>query len=246
MLRVKVRGIAARPLSFVRPLIWRLRENIPMSIYILMKILESAPSRYDKGIRILTLGRLDDAYNRLTSYIKSGQKVLDLGCGTGTLTIKAAQKSAKVKGIDVNSQMLEIARKRTIKANLTENIELYEMGVAELGSEESESYDVVMSGLCFSELTENELVYTLKEVRRILKTDGLLLIADEVRPTSIFKMVLSWLIRFPLLIITYLITQTTSSAVNNLAARVEEAGLLIEFIRLNKMENFIELVGRKA
>ena len=146
MLRVKVREIAARPLSFVvRPLIWRLRENIPMSTYILMKILESAPSRYDKGIRILTLGRLDDAYNRLTSYIKSGQKVLDLGCGTGTLTLKAAQKSAKVKGIDVNSQMLEIARKRTIKANLTENIELYEMGVAELGSEESESYDVVMS-----------------------------------------------------------------------------------------------------
>jgi demethylmenaquinone methyltransferase/2-methoxy-6-polyprenyl-1,4-benzoquinol methylase len=246
MLRVKVRGIAVRPLSFVRPLIWRLRENIPMSIYILMKILESAPSRYDKGIRILTLGRLDDAYNRLTSYIKSGQKVLDLGCGTGTLTIKAAQKPAKVKGIDVNSQMLEIARNRTIKANLTENIELYEMGVAELGSEESESYDVMMSGLCFSELTENELVYTLKEVRRILKPDGLLLIADEVRPTSIFKKVLSWLIRFPLLIITYLITQTTSSAVNNLPTRVEEAGLLIESIRLNKMGNFIELVGRKA
>jgi len=217
-----------------------------MSTYILMKILESTPSRYDKGIRIPTLGRLDDAYNRLTSYIKSGQKVLDLGCGTGTLTIKAAQKSAKVKGIDVNSQMLEIARKRTIKANLTENIELYEMGVAELRSEESESYDVVMSGLCFSELTENELVCTLKEVRRILKPDGLLLIADEVRPTSIFKKVLYWLIRFPLLIITYLITQTTSSAVNNLPTRVEEAGLLIESIRLNKMGNFIELVGRKA
>ena len=210
-----------------------------------MKVFESTPSRYDKGIRILTLGRLDDAYNRLTSYIKSGQKVIDFGCGTGTLTIRAAQKSAKVKGIDVNSQMLEIARKRTIKANLTESIELYEMGVAELGSEESESYDVVMSGLCFSELTENELVYTLKEARRILKPDGLLLIADEVSPASNFKKVLSWLIRFPLLIITYLITQTTTSAVNNLPTRVEEAGLLIESVRLNMMGNFIELVGRK-
>ena len=35
-----------------------------MSIYILMKILESAPSRYDTGIRLLTLGRLDKAYDR--------------------------------------------------------------------------------------------------------------------------------------------------------------------------------------
>lgn len=69
-----------------------------MSTYILMKILESAPSRYDKGICILTLGRLDKAYDHLTSYIKKGQRVIDLGCGTGALTLRAAQKGAKVKG----------------------------------------------------------------------------------------------------------------------------------------------------
>ncbi len=66
-----------------------------------MKIFESAPDRYDKGIRILTLGRLDKVYNHLTSYIKSGQRVLDIGCGTGALTLRAAQRSSKVKGIDV-------------------------------------------------------------------------------------------------------------------------------------------------
>ena len=66
-----------------------------MSTYILMKILESIPSRYDRGIYILTLGKLDKIYNRLTSYIKKGQKVLDLGCGTGALTLRAAQKGAK-------------------------------------------------------------------------------------------------------------------------------------------------------
>jgi len=56
-----------------------------------MKILESAPSRYDKGIHILTLGRLDKAYDSLTSHIKKGQKIIDLGCGTGILTLKAAK-----------------------------------------------------------------------------------------------------------------------------------------------------------
>lgn len=216
-----------------------------MSTYVLMKILESAPSRYDKGIRILTLGRLDKAYDRLTSYLKKGQMVLDLGCGTGALALRAAQKGAKVKGIDVNPQMLEIAQKRAIKAHLTQNIELCEMGVAELGSEESESYDVVMSGLCFSELTDDELTYTLKEVRRLLKPGGLLLIAEEIVSESISKRILNWLVRFPLVIITYLITQTTTKAVKNLPARIEEAGLLIESVRLSKMGNFIELVGRK-
>lgn len=217
-----------------------------MSTYILMKILESAPSRYDKGIRILTLGRLDEAYDRLTSHIKSGQKVLDIGCGTGALTLRAALKGANVKGIDINPQMLEIAKKHAAEVKDEQNVELCEMGVAELGGEEAESYDVVMSGLCFSELTENELIYTLEEVRRILKPDGLLLIADETRPESIPKKVLTWLIKFPLVIITYIITQTTSSAVKNLPAKIEEAGLFIESVRLNKMGDFIELVGRKV
>jgi len=89
-----------------------------MSVYILMKILESAPSRYDRGIYILTLGKLDKVYDRLTSRIKKGQTILDLGCGTGALTLRAVQKGAKVKGIDINPQMLEIAQKRAIKKNL--------------------------------------------------------------------------------------------------------------------------------
>jgi demethylmenaquinone methyltransferase/2-methoxy-6-polyprenyl-1,4-benzoquinol methylase len=216
-----------------------------MSTYILMKVLESAPRRYDRGIRILTLGRVDKAYDRLASHIKKGQRVLDLGCGTGALTLRAAQKDAKVKGIDVSSQMLEIAQERARKAGLAQNIELSEMGVAELGSEESESYDVVTSGLCFSELTDDELTYALKEAERILKPGGLLLVADEVQPRSISKRALTRLIRFPLAIITYLLTQTTTRAVKDLPERIEEAGFSIESIRLSRMEDFIELVAEK-
>jgi len=211
-----------------------------------MKILESAPSRYDKGIYILTLGRLSKAYDRLTSCITEGQRVLDLGCGTGALTLRAAQKGAKVKGIDVNYQMIEIAKKRARYTNLMQNIELYEMGVAELGSEESESYDVVMSGLCLSELTEDELTYALKEVKRILRPEGLLLVADEVRPKNIAKRVFHVLIRFPLIIITFIITQTTTHAVKNLPEKIRETGLLIESVKLGKLDNFIELVGKKT
>jgi len=210
-----------------------------------MKVLESAPDRYDMGIRILTLGRLDKAYDRLTSYIKSGQKVLDIGCGTGALTLRAALKGANVKGIDLNLQMLEIAQKRANKTNVKKNVEFCEMGVAELDSEKTENYDVVMSGLCFSELTEDELIYTMKEVKRILKPKGILLVADEVIPNRLSKKMFNWLIRFPLVIITFILTQTTTKAVDNLPEMMEKAGFLIESVRLNKMGNFIELIGKK-
>jgi len=203
-------------------------------------------SRYDWGIRLLTFGKLDKIYERLVSPIKNGQRVLDIGCGTGALTFKAAQKGSIVKGIDINPQMLEIAQKKAAQAGLTQYVELVEMGVAELGSEAPANYDVVMSGLCFSELAEDELAYTLKEVKRVLKPGGLLLVADETRSGSILMTVLNWVLRLPLVIITYLITQTTTNAVKDLPDKVKRAGLSVDSILLNTMQNFIELVAKRS
>ena len=207
-----------------------------------MKILESAPHRYDIGIRLLTFGRLDKAYDRLVNHIERGQQVPDIGCGTGALTLRAARRGAHVKGIDVNAQMLEIARQRANKAGLTESVDLVEMGVAELGSEEARHYDAVMSVLCLSELGENELTFTLKEVERILHPGGLLLIADEVRPQGLFKRLIHLLIRAPLSALVYAITQATTHPVSDLPEKLKDAGLSIVSVRLNLLGSFGEFV----
>lgn len=51
----------------------------------------SAPSRYDRGIRLITLGGVNKAYERLASRINDGWKMLDIGCGTGAMTLRAAR-----------------------------------------------------------------------------------------------------------------------------------------------------------
>jgi len=213
---------------------------------ILMKILESAPRRYDRGIRILTLGRLERAYDRLISSVQKGQKVLDIGCGTGALTFRAAQKGAYVKGIDINSQMLEIAREKAGKMDLGSSTEFKEMGISELDEEEAANFDAVTSGLCFSELSEEEIDFALKQIKRILKENGLFLVADEVLPPGILRKIIHWMIKAPLLVITYLLTQTSTRAAVRLPEKINHQGFRIESLRLNKLRDFMELTARKG
>jgi demethylmenaquinone methyltransferase/2-methoxy-6-polyprenyl-1,4-benzoquinol methylase len=217
-----------------------------MSTILLMKLFEAAPGRYDKGIRLLTGGELDDLYERLTAHIEEGDRVLDIGCGTGALTHRAARRGAKVKAIDINPGMLDIARSKAEDSRLGQNIDFVEMGVAELGSEPDRTYDVVMSGLCLSEFTEEELYFVVKEVRRILKPGGLFLVADEVRPRSFLRRLWQGFFRSLFKFFVFLLTGTTTSALKNFPHKMEEAGFEIVFRELNKRQNMLSLAAKKS
>jgi len=210
-----------------------------------MKVFESLPKKYDWGIRLLTLGKVDKAYDRLSEHIKKGDRVLDIGCGTGALSVRAAGNGAFVKGLDINARMLDTARVQADKIGLSQNIEFTEMGVAELDEEKKECYDIVMSGLCFSELSEDEISFVLREVERILKPGGLFLMADEVQPEKILKKFTHQVIRFLLSIIVFILTGSRTKALERIPDRVKDSGLAIVSRRLNRGENFLELVARK-
>jgi demethylmenaquinone methyltransferase/2-methoxy-6-polyprenyl-1,4-benzoquinol methylase len=214
--------------------------------YVLMKILESAPYRYDRGIKILTLGKIDKAYDRLVENIKKDDKVLDIGCGTGMLSFRAVLKGAHVTGIDINPEMLEIAKRRTEELEVKDNIEFFEMGVAEMDRFEDNSFDMIMSGLCFSELSDDEISFTLKQIERTLSDKGKFLLADEIKSISIVKRIINWILRIPLVIITYILTQTTSRALKDIEKKIEETGLIIESRKSNFLDNFVELIIAKG
>jgi len=210
-----------------------------------MKLLESAPKRYDAGIWLLTLGAIRDVGKRLAERIEGDQRVLDIGCGTGRLAILAAQRGACVKAIDINAHMLEIAHQRAEAARVADRIAFVEQGVAELDGEPDESYDAVTCGLCLSELSRDEIRFTLKHVARILKRGGLFLIADEVPPRWRAARVLHSLIRLPLLAVTYLITQQTTRPVPHLTERLANAGFAIVAERSGWRGSLCSVVARK-
>jgi demethylmenaquinone methyltransferase/2-methoxy-6-polyprenyl-1,4-benzoquinol methylase len=187
-----------------------------------MKILESRPERYDVGMSLLTLGTLTKIKRQIAEHTHSGNHVLDLGCGTGTLAQMCIERGAVVTGVDANSGMLAVAKKNSPSANFL-NISLGNLD-EHLGDE---SFDLILSTLAFSELTRAERIHALKQIKRILRNGGTVLIGDEIIPEKILAKWLYYAFRTPMRLLTWVVTQTTTNAISNFDDDVREAGMKI-------------------
>ena len=218
-----------------------------MSSYVYMKILESQPRRYDRGIALLSLGQSERARQRLIAdHVAPGSRVLDLGCGTGSAAIQAARAGAHVVGFDISEPMLAVAREKVGAARLEDQIELVGMGVAGMDRFADNSFDLVMSTFVFSELSPDEQTYALRHALRTLSPGGRLAIADEARPTTAGRRLLHGMVRLPLLALTFALTQTTTRAVEGLADRVRQAGFRVESEQRSWLGSFLYLIAAKA
>ncbi|MFB0559238.1 MAG: corrinoid protein-associated methyltransferase CpaM [Dehalococcoidales bacterium] len=197
--------------------------------YAFMKVLESAPERYDAGIDILTLGRLRRLKQDIVNeFIAKGDKVLEIGCGTGSLAILCTARGAEVTGIDLSPNMLDIAHRKIKRAGLTEKIKLIRMSAMDMDTAfDDNSFNVITSTLVFSEMSMEEIRYVLNQCHRVLKANGSLLIADEIMPQNPLGKFLVFLFRLPFTIIAYIFTQTTTRAVSSLDADLRQAGFKI-------------------
>jgi demethylmenaquinone methyltransferase/2-methoxy-6-polyprenyl-1,4-benzoquinol methylase len=211
-----------------------------------MKILESAPRRYDRGLKLLSLGKIDKIKEKIAKeFVKDGEKVLEIGCGTGTLALMMAARGAFVVGFDVSKGMLEVAKEKVRASRAEESVKLEEKGVAEMDSFEDESFDKIVSTLVFSELSSDEQIYALEESKRILKHEGLLIIGDEVPPRTILRRVIHHLIRLPLAIITFILTQTITHPVKGLEEKIRKVGFEVVSCDRSFSESFEIIVAKK-
>jgi len=202
--------------------------------YVFMKVLESAPTRYDRGMRLLALGRLERVYRDIAALLaeRPGGRVLDLGCGTGMLAVLLARRGLCVTGVDVSPPMLSLAARRVHENGLEERVTLRELGVAELYTVFPDaSFDAGVSTLVFSELSDDEIEYTLAECRRILRPGGRLLIADEVLPASVMSRVATFFFRLPFTVLAFVLTQNTTHRIAGLRERIEKAGFQVVEVR---------------
>lgn len=193
---------------------------------VFMKWLETSPKDYDRGIRLLTLGRIKHVRVKIANeYVHEGMRVLEIGCGTGTLAVMMAEQGAAVTGIDASSKMLVEAEKKVAAANLGECVALRYMDATLIGEcFPAASFDLIVSTLVFSELAPNEQRFVLEACEKLLKPGGRLLIADEVIPGLALGRLVFYLVRLPLALLTWLLTRTTTVALRAFDVQLDHAG----------------------
>jgi ubiquinone/menaquinone biosynthesis C-methylase UbiE len=111
------------------------------------------------------------------SGIGRGDRVLDLGCGTATLTllVERLHPDARVTGLDGDAKVLAIARRKAEAAG--SGITLDQGLSYELPYPDG-SFDRVLSSLVFHHLTREEKRRTLLEAARVLAPGGSLHVVD--------------------------------------------------------------------
>ena len=212
-----------------------------------MKMLERRPERYDTGINILSGGHAQKIGKQIVkNFVKPDMDILDIGCGTGSLLIDAANAGARATGVDISKGMLAVGQKRIADNGLKDRISLHNAGAVEIDSLFAENrFDLIVSTLVFSELYAEERALALYQIKKLLKPDGIFVIAVEVQPQKPLKRVIHFLVRFPLTVLTYIIAQTGTKPFNRITEEITKAGLNITSENRSFLDSFIILSARR-
>jgi ubiquinone/menaquinone biosynthesis C-methylase UbiE len=131
---------------------------------------------YDPFTRLLGT---ESALRRLVeqAQLSAGQRVLDLGCGTGALSLvaKRAHPQIEIVGLDPDPKALARARRKAERAGLAVT---FEQGFGDELPFSERSFDRVISSFMFHHLETAQKPAVLREVRRVLRPGGSLHLLD--------------------------------------------------------------------
>lgn len=148
------------------------------------KMFDNIAGKYDFLNRFLSAGIDIGWRKKMLKCLKplKPSKILDVATGTADVAIMACQllKPEKIVGIDISAGMLELGKGKVAKRNMDSIIEL-QKGDSEAINYENETFDAVT--VAFGVRNFENLEKGLKEIHRVLKNEGMVVILEFSKPT---------------------------------------------------------------
>ena len=141
---------------------------------------------YDEMNRIMTMGMIKGWHNFMMKKAGdiSGKRCIDIGTGTGEIAFYVAERAGPngdVTGLDITPKMLELAEKKMSERNLPKQVKFEQGDALDIQYNDNE-FDLVTSGYMLRNVTD--LQKAADEMFRILKPDGLAVIAELAKPDN--------------------------------------------------------------
>lgn len=153
---------------------------------------------YDPLIEKMSLGRERRFREKTLAVmdINPHDQILDIGCGTGSLTILIDQHLSDkglVVGIDAAPRMIKIARKKSARA---ESRATFATEVAEKLDFKDSSFDIVVNSMFTHHIDRELKQLAFAEMFRVLKQGGHLYTVDIDKPTTVLAAIIGWTSRY--------------------------------------------------
>lgn len=143
---------------------------------------------YDILVKFLLLGQEQPMREKVVALadLRPGQKLLDVGCGTGTLTLTAQQicgPQVEIQGQDAAAEMIQRAQQKAQQLHLPTT---FRPALIEAIEAPDNYFDVVLSSLMVHHLPVSLKKQGFAEIYRVLKPGGRVLIVDFEPPQTGF------------------------------------------------------------
>jgi len=146
------------------------------------KMFDAISKNYDGLNRVISLG-IDVKWRKKVVKIVGKNKpkqILDIATGTGDLALMMAELSPdKIIGLDISEGMLAVGKEKIAKVNLSEKIEMV-VGDSEEMPFDDDTFDAIT--VSFGVRNFANLDKGIKEIARVLKPSGVLVILETSNP----------------------------------------------------------------
>ena len=98
--------------------------------------------------------------------LEPGDRVIDIACGTGSLSMAMSEVASEVRGLDLSEDMIRFATQTSARRNIS-NVNFIAMDASDLSVYSDNHYNVAVSSMAMHQFNANLAIQILKEMKRI-------------------------------------------------------------------------------